>query len=62
MAMLHATGRLAALDVVELNPLLDVRGRTARQVVELLAVLFGRRPVRRNAELPRGKDVLEARL
>jgi arginase len=62
MAMLQASGRLAALDVVELNPLLDVRGRTVRQVVDLLAVLFGRRDVaRRTFRSPRAASVLEAR-
>jgi arginase len=49
MAMLHASCHLSALDVVELNPLLDVRGRTVRHVVDLLAVLFGCRAVSRRS-------------
>lgn len=43
MEMLHDTGRVAALDLVELNPFLDDRGRTARLMVDLTASLFGRR-------------------
>jgi arginase len=52
MTMLHASGRLAALDVVELNPLLDARDRTARLVVDLLGVLFGCRAVARRSADP----------
>ena len=36
-------GPLRSLDVVELNPFLDERGRSARVLVELVASLFGRR-------------------
>lgn len=42
MELLHDSGRVAALDLVELNPFLDERGRTARLMVELTASLFGR--------------------
>lgn len=43
MEMLCDSGRVAALDIVELNPFLDDRGRTARLLVDLAASLFGRR-------------------
>jgi arginase len=42
MEMLCDAGRVAALDLVELNPFLDDRGRTARLLVDLAASLFGR--------------------
>jgi arginase len=43
MEMLHDSGLVRSLDVVELNPFLDERGRSARVLVELVASLFGRR-------------------
>lgn len=43
MEMLHDTGLATSVDVVELNPFLDERGRTAILLVELLASLLGRR-------------------
>jgi arginase len=43
MEMLHDSGLVTSLDVVELNPFLDERGRSARVLVELVASLFGRR-------------------
>ena len=43
MEMLHDTGLVTSLDLVELNPFLDERGRTARLMVDLTASLFGRR-------------------
>ena len=42
MEMLADTGRLGSLDVVELNPALDVRNRTAELVVDLVGSLFGK--------------------
>ena len=42
MEMLADTGRLGSLDIVELNPALDVRNRTAELVVDLVASLFGK--------------------
>ncbi len=42
MEMLHDSGRVASLDLVELNPFLDDRGRTARLMVDLTASLMGR--------------------
>jgi arginase len=43
MEMLHDSGLVASLDVVELNPFLDERGRTAILLVDLVASLMGRR-------------------
>jgi len=43
MEMLHDSGLVASLDLVELNPFLDDRGRTASLMVDLTASLFGRR-------------------
>lgn len=43
MEMLCDSGLLSSLDLVELNPFLDDRGRTARLMVDLTASLFGRR-------------------
>ncbi|MCV3734678.1 arginase [Rhizobium sp. TRM96647] len=43
MEMLCDSGLVASLDLVELNPFLDDRGKSARILVELTASLFGRR-------------------
>jgi arginase len=49
---------MCSLDVVELNPFLDERGRTARVMVELVGSLFGQqitdRPTPSNAIIPPG--------
>ena len=42
MEMIADTGRLASLDVMELNPALDVRNATARLAVDLFESLFGK--------------------
>ncbi len=42
MEMIADTGRLASLDVMELNPALDVRNRTAQLAVDLIESLFGK--------------------
>jgi arginase len=42
MEMIADTGRLASLDVVELNPALDVRNGTAIVVIDLIESLFGK--------------------
>ena len=47
MEMLHDSGLVASLDVVELNPFLDERGKSALILVELVASLFGRRIIER---------------
>ncbi|HEV7257672.1 MAG TPA: arginase [Bosea sp. (in: a-proteobacteria)] len=43
MEMLHDSGRVSSLDLVELNPFLDERGRTALLMVDLAASLMGRK-------------------
>ena len=43
MEMLSDSGLVASLDLVELNPFLDERGRTATLMVDLTASLMGRR-------------------
>jgi arginase len=43
MEMLHDSGLMTSLDLVELNPFLDDRGRTAQVMVDLTASAFGRR-------------------
>ena len=43
MEMLHDSGLVTSLDLVELNPFLDERGRTASLMVDLTASLLGRR-------------------
>ncbi|MBB4291886.1 arginase [Rhizobium leguminosarum] len=43
MEMLSDSGLVSSLDLVELNPFLDDRGKSARILVELTASLFGRR-------------------
>ena len=42
MEMIADSGRLASLDVVELNPALDVRNQTALLAVDLVESLFGK--------------------
>jgi len=43
MEIIADTGRCAALDIVEINPIVDHRNQTARLAVELTASLFGKR-------------------
>lgn len=43
MEVLHDSGLMTSLDLVELNPFLDERGRTANLMVDLAASAFGRR-------------------
>jgi arginase len=56
MEMLHDSGLVRSVDIVELNPFLDERGRTARIAVELIGSLFGQqitgRPTPTNAIEP----------
>jgi arginase len=42
MEMIADTGRMASMDVMELNPALDVRNRTAILAVDLIESLFGK--------------------
>ncbi len=41
--LLHESGLMTSLDLVELNPFLDDRGRTARLMVDLAGSLFGKK-------------------
>ena len=43
MEILQDSGLMTSLDLVELNPFLDERGRTAQVMVDLAASAFGRR-------------------
>ena len=43
MELLHESGLVTSLDLVELNPFLDDRGRTASLMVDLTASLMGRK-------------------
>ncbi|NSL54785.1 arginase [Uliginosibacterium aquaticum] len=49
MEMIADTGRLASLDVVELNPALDVRNKTADLAVDLIESLFGKSTLMRRS-------------
>ena len=56
MELLHDSGLVRSVDIVELNPFLDERGRTARVATELVGSLFGQqitdRPTPTNAVFP----------
>lgn len=43
MEMIHDSGLMTSMDLVELNPMLDERGRTAQLMVDLCASALGRR-------------------
>jgi len=47
MEMLYDCGFVSSLDLAELNPILDERGKTAHALVELVASLFGRKIIDR---------------
>jgi arginase len=49
MEMIADTGLLASLDVMELNPALDVRNGTAELAVDLIESLFGKSTLMRQA-------------
>src|SRR3989344_3447296 len=49
MEMIADSGRLASLDIVELNPALDVRNRTAVLAVDLVESLFGKSTLMRTS-------------
>ena len=50
MEMIADTGRLASLDVMELNPAFDVRNKTALLAVDLIESLFGKSTLMRASE------------
>ncbi len=41
--LIHESGLMTSLDLVELNPFLDEKGRTARMMVDLVGSLMGRK-------------------
>jgi arginase len=43
MEILHGSGRISSMDIVEINPILDRQNRTAKIAVELAASLLGER-------------------
>jgi arginase len=49
MEMLHDSELVGSLDIVELNPFLDERGKSARLLTELVTSLFGRTIIDRPA-------------
>lgn len=49
MEMIADTGRLSSMDIVELNPALDVRNKTACLAVDLIESLFGKSTLMRHA-------------
>jgi arginase len=53
MEMIADTGLLASLDVMELNPALDVRNKTAVLAVDLIESLFGKSTLMRQHPVPR---------
>jgi arginase len=53
MEMLHDSRRVTSVDIVELNPFLDVRGSSALLMVDLVDSLFGRRIIERETEAGR---------
>jgi arginase len=52
MEMIADTGRMASLDVMELNPALDLRNKTAAVAVDLIESLFGKSTLVRRAASP----------
>jgi len=53
MEMIADTGLLGSLDVMELNPALDVRNKTAVLAVDLIESLFGKSTLMRQHPVPR---------
>lgn len=43
MALLYESGKVVSADIVEVNPALDLRSRTAAAAVELICALFGQK-------------------
>ena len=57
MEMIADTGRMASLDIMELNPALDVRNKTAVLAVDLVESLFGKSTLMRKPPQPAGYAV-----
>ena len=49
MEMIADTGRLASLDIMEINPALDLRNGTAELAIDLIESLFGKSTLMRNS-------------
>jgi arginase len=43
MEILADTGKVQSLDIMEINPILDIQNRTAQMAVQLVASLFGKK-------------------
>ena len=41
LEMLHDSQRVTSMEIVEVNPLIDINNKTANQAVELLVTFFG---------------------
>jgi arginase len=48
MEMIADSGRMGSLDIVELNPIIDKRNRTAKLAVDLVESLFGKSTLMRD--------------
>ena len=48
MEMIHDSGLASSLDLTELNPFLDIRGKTATLMCDLTASLLGRKVLDRS--------------
>jgi arginase len=57
MEMLCDSGLVGSLDLAELNPILDERGKSAHALVELVASLFGRKIVDRTPARPTNIEI-----
>ena len=55
MELLHESGLVTSLDLVELNPFLDERGRTAHLMVDLVCSLMGKKVFDRPTRSYRGQ-------
>lgn len=53
MELIHDSGLMGSLDIVELNPACDVRNQTAQLTVELVESLFGEQILARRHDAPR---------
>ena len=43
MEILAETDKIHSLDIMEINPILDIQNRTAQMAVNLVASLFGKK-------------------
>ena len=59
MEMIADTGRVGSLDIMELNPALDVRNKTAVLAVDLVESLFGKSTLMRRRPGPERERMRE---